>query len=133
MAARLFVNIQNVAAGGEALRGVQSLSISEDGDDIEASGDADTVLTGLFMGVARITATIVLNDLGNNVRRGNGVDQVSFTALSQSPGGSNVAYTISNGKVSSRSDSAPHNAAGSCTIVTKHYSNDGTTSPLSIS
>ena len=35
MAARQFVNFQNVSAGGEALAGVQSITVAEDGDDIE--------------------------------------------------------------------------------------------------
>lgn len=133
MAARQFVNFQDVSAGGETLAGVQTISVSEDGDDIEASGDADTQLTGLFMGLTRVVTTITLNDLSHGVRRGNGVDEVSFTTLAQSPGASNVAYVIANGKVSSRADSPAHNANASSTLVIKHYSNDGTTSPLTIS
>lgn len=133
MAARQFVNFSNVSGGGSSLRSVQSITVTEDGDDVEASGDDDTVLTGLFMALTRVVTTIALNDLGHGVQRGNGVDAVNFTALAQSPNVGNVAYTIVNGKVSSRADSPVHGANAASVLTIKHYSNDGSTSPLSIS
>ena len=81
MAARQYVNVRSVSAGGSAIRGVQSITVTEDGDDIEASGDDDTVVSAIFMGLTRVATSIVTNDLSHGVQRGNSIANVSFTAL----------------------------------------------------
>lgn len=133
MAARQFVNISGVNAGGQALRGVQSVQVAEDGTVNTASGDNDQHLTGLHVGVTTYTTTITLNDLGHGVRRGNGISNINFTAHAQGPSDSDVAYTISNAKCTNRSDSPNHDSNASSVLTFQHFSFDGSTSPLSFS
>lgn len=128
--ARYMNNPTNVSIGGRAVQSVQSFNVSEIAQTQAGSGDGDTFLSGLDVGVATHVVTVVTRDLAHGVTVSNTPANASATIEDQND--NTITQTLTNVKIHSVTFDTPHEGEATSTIVGT-ASGDGSTTPLTTS